>query len=114
MNSPLRGEIWLVQLDPVRGHEQSKTRPCLVISNNEFNKSLAKLIIIVPLTSQSKTFSLHIKIPHHESELKVESFIMPEHVRSVSTQRFIEPIGRASYNILLEVEKKIKLLLDFV
>ncbi len=38
MDFPKRGEIWLVSLEPVVGHEIGKTRPALVISNDRNNK----------------------------------------------------------------------------
>lgn len=36
----LRGEVYLVQLDPTRGSEIRKTRPCLVVSPDELNQHL--------------------------------------------------------------------------
>ena len=51
MTTPLRGEVWLVDLDPTRGREQAGKRPALVISTNEFNGSPADLVVIVPITS---------------------------------------------------------------
>ena len=35
--TPLRGELWTIDLDPTRGHEQSGKRPALVISDDAFN-----------------------------------------------------------------------------
>ena len=35
-----RGEIWLVNLMPIVGHEQDKMRPCVVISNDQVNTGL--------------------------------------------------------------------------
>lgn len=110
----MRGEIWLAKLDPAIEHEQAKARPCLVISNNIFNRGFAGLFIAIPLTNKFKNIPIHIKIAPDESGLQVESFAMPEHIRSLSIQRYIKPIGRVSYKTLLEVEEKIKLLLDFV
>ena len=52
--TPNRGEIWLADLSPVRGHEQSGRRPCLVISVDYFNQSPADLVIIVPVTTREK------------------------------------------------------------
>lgn len=114
MNNPLRGEIWLVQLDPAIGHEQAKTRPCLVISNNIFNRGPVGLFIAIPLTKKCKKIPIHIQITATESGLAVESFAMPEHVRSLSIHRYIKPVGHVSYKTLLEVEEKMKALLDFV
>ena len=118
MNKPLqakpaRGEIWSIRLDPVQGHEQAKTRPCLIVSHNKFNKSGADLVIVVPLTSKNKHIPLHIKIASTDSGLSVESFIMPEHIRALSIQRCITCVGVVPMHILLAVEEKIKLLLDF-
>ncbi|KFD19053.1 programmed cell death toxin [Tatumella ptyseos ATCC 33301] len=45
-----RGEIWLVSLDPVAGHEQSGKRPVLIVSPASFNK-LTRLPVVVPVTS---------------------------------------------------------------
>jgi mRNA interferase ChpB len=45
-----RGEIWLVSLDPIAGHEQSGKRPVLIVSPASFNK-LTRLPVVVPVTS---------------------------------------------------------------
>ncbi|MCQ4444143.1 type II toxin-antitoxin system PemK/MazF family toxin [Enterobacter cloacae] len=48
-----RGEIWLVSLDPIAGHEQSGKRPVLIVSKASFNK-LTRLPVVVPVTSGGK------------------------------------------------------------
>jgi mRNA-degrading endonuclease toxin of MazEF toxin-antitoxin module len=45
-----RGEIWLVSLDPVQGHEQQGTRPVLIVSPDRFN-AMTRVPIVVPVTS---------------------------------------------------------------
>ncbi len=45
-----RGDIYLVSLDPVQGHEQQELRPVLVISQSAFNR-LSKVPIVLPITS---------------------------------------------------------------
>ena len=47
---PSRGEVFLVELDPVRGSEIRKTRPCLVVSPDELNHNL-RTTIVAPLTT---------------------------------------------------------------
>lgn len=44
---PKRGEIWLIDLNPTRGHEQHGIRPAVIISVDEFNSCPADLIIVV-------------------------------------------------------------------
>jgi mRNA-degrading endonuclease toxin of MazEF toxin-antitoxin module len=45
-----RGEIWLVGLDPTRGHEQQGRRPVLIVSPEAFNR-LTKAPVVLPITS---------------------------------------------------------------
>lgn len=47
---PSRGEVHLVELDPTRGSEIRKTRPCLVVSPDELNHHL-RTVIVAPLTT---------------------------------------------------------------
>lgn len=48
-----RGDIYLVSLDPTVGHEQSGSRPVLVVSPLEFN-NVTKLPVILPITNGSE------------------------------------------------------------
>ena len=48
-----RGEVYWVELDPTRGKEIRKTRPCLIISSNDMNAVLPR-IIVVPITSKGQ------------------------------------------------------------
>jgi mRNA-degrading endonuclease toxin of MazEF toxin-antitoxin module len=45
-----RGEIWLVGLDPTRGHEQKGRRPILIVSPEAFNR-VTKVPVVVPITT---------------------------------------------------------------
>lgn len=47
---PSRGEVVLVELDPTRGSEIRKTRPCLVVSPDELNHHLSTFIV-APMTT---------------------------------------------------------------
>ena len=48
-----RGDIYLVSLDPTAGHEQSGSRPVLIVSPAEFNE-VTKLPVILPITTGSE------------------------------------------------------------
>ncbi len=45
-----RGDIYMVSLDPTAGHEQSGSRPVLVVSPTEFNAA-TQLPVVLPITS---------------------------------------------------------------
>ena len=46
-SDPARGEVWLLNLSPTKGHEQEGQRPALVISVDAFNQGPADLIVVL-------------------------------------------------------------------
>jgi mRNA interferase MazF len=108
---PRRGEIWLADLDPTRGHEQRGKRPVLVVSVDRFNEGPAGLVIVVPLTSRARGIPSHIRIAPPEGGLQTESFALVEAVRSISKTRLVRPWGPVSPGTLENVEVWMKTLL---
>ncbi|NSW91665.1 MAG: type II toxin-antitoxin system PemK/MazF family toxin [Firmicutes bacterium] len=106
-----RGEIWLIDLNPVIGHEQAGIRPALIVSDNLFNHSLAEMVIVLPITSKAKGIPSHIMIDYEF--LKCRSYIKTEDIRAVSSQRLIKKLGEVDFNVLEAVEEHLKLLLGF-
>lgn len=51
---PLRGEIWLFDLNPKKGREQKGVRPCLVVSTDALNRSDFGTVIICPITTTER------------------------------------------------------------
>lgn len=110
--NPSRGEIWMVDLNPVRGHEQAGLRPCLVVSVDLFNHGPAELVVVVPVTSKDKQVPLHVSIEPEGSGLAVRSFIKCEDVRSISKDRLVEHKGYASKEVMTLVEDRLRILLQ--
>lgn len=108
---PNRGDIWLVDFNPVKGREQKGKRPALIISVDLFNHGPAELAVVLPITSKNKKIPLHVKVIPPEGGVKELSFIKCEDIRSVSTERLLTRLGIVSPNILLEVEDKLRILL---
>jgi len=52
-----RFEVYLVRLDPTRGHEIRKTRPCLIISPDEMNRHI-ETVIVAPMTPHISMWSM--------------------------------------------------------
>ena len=111
MAAPSRGEVWLVSLNPVRGHEQAGTRPALIISVDGLNRGPAGLVIIAPLTSRRKDIRTHVPVTPPEGGLRQASFIKCEDVRSLSQERLVRPLGRVSAATLAAVEERLRILL---
>ncbi|PZX59591.1 mRNA interferase MazF [Algoriphagus ratkowskyi] len=91
-----QGDIWMFDLNPVIGSEQSGRRPVVILSGNLMNKFL-QVVITAPLTSKIKNYQGNpILEPAHKNGLKVESELMVFHIRSISKDRLIEKIGEIS------------------
>ena len=82
-----RFDIWLVHLDPTRGSEIKKTRPCIVLSPDEM--SALKTVIIAPMTSQG--FLYPTRIPCQFQGKK--GLILLDQMRAVDNSRLIKKIG---------------------
>ena len=111
MTNILRGEVWLIDLNPVRGHEQAGKRPCVVISVNLFNQGASGLAIVLPITSKDKKIPFHVEINPPEGGLKIKSFIKCEDIRSISVERFITKWGVINDTTIAKVEQRLKILI---
>jgi mRNA interferase MazF len=108
----LRGEVWVVDLDPTRGHEQARTRPCIVVSDDRFNRSASGLVVVVPLTTVGRGIPWHVRVTVEDGDVREESFAKTDQVRAVSRDRLIgEPWGRVSPGVMAAIEERLRLLL---
>ena len=108
-----RGDIILVNLDPVKGSEQGKTRPALIIQNDLGNK-YSPTTIVAPITSKifSKEFPTNVKINPKDSGLDRESTILLNQIRTIDNIRVIKKIGKLNIPIIKRVNLAIKVSLD--
>ena len=86
-------EVWLVDLNPIRGHEQAGRRPAVVVSVDRFSSGGSKLAIVVPLTTTDRGNPLHVRIEPDEGGVTATSFAMCEMVRSISRERLVSRWG---------------------
>jgi mRNA interferase MazF len=112
MAEPQRGEVWNVSLDPTKGREQKGTRPAIVVSHNSFNRSVAELVVVVPLTTTYRGIPMHVRIDPPEGGVKNSSFAKIEDVRSVSKERLLKRWGSVSPKTMAEVADRLRILLD--
>ncbi|MDX5337887.1 MAG: type II toxin-antitoxin system PemK/MazF family toxin [Cyclobacteriaceae bacterium] len=88
-----QGEIWIADLNPVKGSEQAGRRPVVILSGNLMNNYLP-VVITAPLTSKIKNYQGNpILNPSSKNGLKVQSELMVFHVRSIAKDRLIEKLG---------------------
>ena len=109
---PSRGEVWDVDLGVTRGHEQARRRPGLVVSTDRFNHGPAALVIVLPMTTRAKGIPLHVAVAPPEVGVQETSYVEPEDIRSVSTDRLRERRGKVSAATLAAVERRLRVLLE--
>ena len=111
MSAPGRGEVWLADLNPTRGHEQAGRRPVLVVSEDLFNRGLAGLVIVLPMTTSLRGIPSHVLIAPPEAGIKNPSAILCEAVRSVSAERLVTRWGAVHARTMASVEDRLRILL---
>ncbi|MBI4641616.1 MAG: type II toxin-antitoxin system PemK/MazF family toxin [Candidatus Tectomicrobia bacterium] len=109
--SPSRGEVWLADLNPIRGHEQAGRRPVLVISEDLFNHGPADLVIVLPLTSTHRDVPSHVPITPPEGGIKTPSVILCEAIRSIAKERLLQKWGMVSQATIAAIEDRLRILL---
>lgn len=108
-----RAEIRLVDLDPVRGSEASKTRPAVIVSNDGANAVAARLgrgvVTIVPITSNvTRVYPFQVLLRAGECGLKVDSKAQAEQVRSVSVERIGRTTGHLPASVMAKLDHALR------
>ncbi len=105
---PLRGDVFLVVLDPIVGTEIKKTRPAVVVSNDACN-AFGSRVVVMPLTSNVTTL--------FPGEAKVHVGAAPsralgDQIRSIDKARLGKRIGRLKGDDLAAVDNALRITLD--
>ena len=82
-----RFEVWWVNLEPTKGSEIRKTRPCVIISPDEL--AALKTVIVAPMTSQGFDFPSRISCEFAEKQ----ALILLDQMRAVDKDRLLEKMG---------------------
>jgi len=96
-------DVLLIELDPTRGHEIQKTRPCLVLSPDEMNKNIAT-VIIAPMTTKSHSYPSRIEINFEGKQ----GWVVLDQIRSVDKTRLIKKLGKIKSEEILQVKATIR------
>ncbi len=109
----LRGEIRLVDLDPVQGNEAGKRRPAVIVSNDRANSVAARLgrgvVTVVPITSNTdRVYPFQALLPAAETGLRHDSKAQAEQVRSVAVERLGAVLGRAPANVMVQLDDALR------
>ncbi len=93
-----RGDIFLVNLDPTRGSEIRKVRPCVVVSPDELNTHL-RTFIVAPMKTGDHPYPFRVTC---RFQRKV-GYIVLDQIRTVDHDRLIRSLGRLPSAVLNNV-----------
>ncbi len=88
-----RGDIYLANLEPVRGSEANKTRPVVIVSHDALNRVVEArgrgVVTVVPLSSNAdQVYSFQVLLPAEATGLSRDSKAQAEQVRALAYERF--------------------------
>lgn len=108
-----KGDIWYVDLNPVRGSAQAGFRPVVVISGHMLNTH-APVVICCPLTTQIKGYKGNLILQASTTNgLQHTSKVLTSHIRSISKSRFVKEIGCISDADALKIHQTLWDLLKY-
>ncbi len=86
---PARGDVYVIQLDPARGSEIRKTRPCVVVSPDELNAHL-RTLIVAPMTTGGHPYPFRVGCRFQQKA----GHVVLDQLRTVDTARLVRRLGR--------------------
>ena len=110
----VRGSLVWVSLDPARGAEVPKTRPCVVVSRTEGN-DISSTVTVVPLSSvQGRPADRLVQplLTARETQLRRDSRALCDQVRTIDKSRIRESIGLLCSELLSKIDRGLILHLE--
>lgn len=108
-----RGDIFLAALDPVVGHEISKTRPVVIVSN-DIGNTYSSTVTVLPITSKNlqKIYPFEILLPRVVTGLSKDSKGKADQIRTLDKARLIKRVGGLDQTLIEKTNKAISLHLN--
>ncbi len=109
-----RGEIRVVDLEPVRGAEASKRRPAVIVSNDGANATATRLgrgvVTVVPVTSNvQRVYPFQVLLDAASTGLDHDSKAQAEQVRSIAVERVGDRIGAVPATVMTRLDEALRL-----
>ena len=106
-----RGEIYFVNLNPVKGREQAGQRPVLVLSIDEINNLPLVVTVVVGTKGEniSRDYPSNVRVSPEKSGLPMETVFLCFQVRSLDPKRFPEKrAGIVTDEMLEKIEATVR------
>lgn len=111
-----RGDIFLVEFDPARGHEIKKIRPSVIVQN-DINNRYSPVTIVAAISSKRSEKPYPVEVPIEPSivnGLRTPSAIQLNQIRSVDRERLLKRIGAVDAGTMRQVDVALAISLGLV
>ena len=108
-----RGEIWWASMGEPRGSEPGYSRPVIIISSNEFNRSLIQTVIVVVVTSNLRLVDApgNFKITQKQSNLNKDSVVNVSQLITLDKTFLTEQVGKLNSKQISCLNEGVRLVL---
>jgi len=108
-----RGEIWWASMGDPRGSEPGYRRPVVIVSTNEFNRSLIQTVIVAVVTSNLRLIDApgNFKITKKQSDLSKDSVVNVSQLITLDKTFLTENIGKLNSKNINFLNEGIRLVL---
>ena len=89
-----RFDVYLITLDPTRGSEIRKTRPCLVVSPDEMNRHL-RTVIVAPMTTKGRDYPSRVPVEFQNRH----GWVVLDQLRTIDRTRLVRRLGRVTEEV---------------
>ena len=109
-----RGDIFTVDFEPVRGHEQGQVRPALIIQNDIGNQYSPTTIVAAITSGKRARYDVNVEVKAPEGGLVRDSLVLLNQVRTVDRSRLSHYWGRLSEESIARVDEALKISVGLV
>ena len=109
----MRGDIYLVDLNPSRGSEQAGIRPAILVQTDNLDR-FTRTVIVVPVTRNLRRAGIPgtFLIPAEEGGLSYDSVALCYQIVVLDRERLQQKLGTLSSDYLLALEQALKYTLE--
>jgi len=106
-----RGEVWLANLNPPRGHEIGKIRPVVVVQAPELDAATTPMVVVLPMTTRiiDGLKRCRVTVPAR-GRLKQQSQVVTDQPRALDRSRIVDgPLAMLSDTEMAAVENGLRI-----
>lgn len=103
--TPKRGDVWLADLNPIKGSEHAGTRPVLIFQNDSINK-FTTTFLAIPFTTNLRRAALPscVRVAQGVGGLASDSVALCHQLRVLDKSRLLHKLGQFENETLSDIE----------